>query len=154
MILIVLISPMTSTSTELFSLFSKAENLSRCICDVAICVAVIVFVYTFFRLQNYEYFLIRRKIFLSIRKRGLPLAWCPLVRNVFYSLSELFFHFLISLMKRAGAPATTASGGTSLVTMLPAATMALSPMVTPARTVTLAPNHAFCPMTMGFVSSW
>ena len=49
----------------------------------------------------------------------------------------------------AGTPATMVAGGTSRVTTAPAATMALSPMVTPARTVALEPIQTRLPMTMG-----
>jgi hypothetical protein len=42
-------------------------------------------------------------------------------------------------MIRAGLPATTELAGTSLVTTLPAPTMAFSPMVRPQRIVTLEP---------------
>jgi hypothetical protein len=45
-------------------------------------------------------------------------------------------------MRRAGTPAISAYGGTSLVTTAPAATNAHSPMVTPQTMVALAPMLA------------
>src|SRR6476619_4937296 len=46
------------------------------------------------------------------------------------------------LMMRAGLPATTARGGTSLMTTLPAPTIASSPIVTRDRIVALEPIDA------------
>ena len=53
------------------------------------------------------------------------------------------------LMTRAGTPATTVFAGTDLVTTAPAATMLLSPMVTPPNTVACAPIQTFFPTVMG-----
>jgi hypothetical protein len=50
---------------------------------------------------------------------------------------------------RAGMPATSVFGGTSRVTIAPAATTAPAPTVTPARMVARAPSQAPSPMTMG-----
>ena len=52
-------------------------------------------------------------------------------------------HQSIIFITFAGTPPTIALAGTSLVTTAPAATMALSPMVTPCRMVTFAPSHTF-----------
>ena len=52
----------------------------------------------------------------------------------------------VLLITFAGTPATMALAGTSFVTTAPAATMALSPMVTPCSTVTFAPSHTFLPI--------
>ena len=46
----------------------------------------------------------------------------------------------------AGAPITTAKGGTSLVTILPAPIIAPSPMVTPERTIVLHPIQTSLPI--------
>ena len=55
---------------------------------------------------------------------------------------------VIELSNFAGTPPTIVFAATFLVTTAPAATMAFSPIVTPGNTVTPAPNHAFCLMTM------
>ena len=52
-------------------------------------------------------------------------------------------------MIRAGTPPTIVFSGTSLVTTAPAATTALSPMVTPCRMVELDPTHTFFPSVIG-----
>ena len=52
----------------------------------------------------------------------------------------------------AGEPATMTFASTSRVTTLPAATMELSPMVTPGRTMTPAPSHTLFPMWMGLLN--
>ncbi len=52
-------------------------------------------------------------------------------------------------MNRAGTPPTIAFAGTSFVTTAPAATTALSPIVTPCRMVAFEPTHTFLPNTMG-----
>ena len=49
----------------------------------------------------------------------------------------------------AGTPPTTVSAVTSFVTTAPAATTALSPMVTPCKIVTFEPIQTFLPSTMG-----
>ena len=51
----------------------------------------------------------------------------------------------MDLMILAGTPATITLGGTSLVTTAPAATMELSPMVTPGRMVAWEPIHTLFP---------
>ena len=58
------------------------------------------------------------------------------------------FHCLdyILLISFAGTPPTTVLASTSFVTTAPAATTAPSPMVTPGRTVALAPIHTFLPI--------
>ena len=53
------------------------------------------------------------------------------------------------LMTRAGTPPTIVLAGTSLVTTAPAATTALSPIVTPCRMVAFEPTHTFLPNTIG-----
>ena len=68
---------------------------------------------------------------------------------------EVTFHsvsYLIILITLAGTPPTMVFSGTSFPTTAPAATMAFSPMVTPANIVALAPIQAFFLMTMGLVS--
>ena len=50
---------------------------------------------------------------------------------------------------RAGTPPTIARSGTSLVTTAPAATTALSPMVTPERIVAFDPTQTFFFRTIG-----
>ena len=50
---------------------------------------------------------------------------------------------------RQGLPAAIVLSGISLVTTLPAPITALSPMVTPCRTVTFAPSHTFLPICIG-----
>nr|DAF45430.1 MAG TPA: hypothetical protein [Siphoviridae sp. ctBLh2] len=55
----------------------------------------------------------------------------------------------IRRMIRAGTPPTIVSAGTSFVTTAPAATMALSPIVTPLRIVAWAPTQTFRPRTIG-----
>src|SRR5580704_9365246 len=57
-------------------------------------------------------------------------------------------HRLIFLTTRAGIPAQTVLGGTSLVTTLPAPTTLPSPMVTPIKTIARAATHAFFPTTI------
>ncbi len=57
----------------------------------------------------------------------------------FSSGPEISLSSQTHLTNRAGLPTTTAPAGTSLVTTLPAPTTAPSPMVTPGRTVQLAP---------------
>ena len=52
-------------------------------------------------------------------------------------------------MGRAGTPPTIVSAGTSFVTTAPAATTALSPIVTPERIVALEPTQTLRPSTMG-----
>ncbi len=49
-------------------------------------------------------------------------------------------------MTRAGLPAASAAGGMSLVTRLPAATIAPAPIVTPLRTITRAPIQTPSPI--------
>src|SRR5699024_12713726 len=49
--------------------------------------------------------------------------------------------WLSSRRIRAGTPPTTVTGGTSRCTTAPAATMAPLPLVTPGKTVALAPIH-------------
>ena len=56
----------------------------------------------------------------------------------------------IDLMTFAGTPPTMVFAGTSFVTTAPAATMALSPMVTPERIVAFEPTHTLRPSRMGF----
>ena len=71
--------------------------------------------------------------------------------------SHLLFHFETSifLISLAGTPPTIVFGSTSFVTTAPAATTAPSPIVTPARTVALAPLHTFLPIWMGaYVMLW
>ena len=62
----------------------------------------------------------------------------------FRSTNGTFMSWTSSSMRirRAGLPATTALGGTSLVTTLPAPTIAPSPTVTPHSRVTLEPIEA------------
>lgn len=55
----------------------------------------------------------------------------------------------IYLMTLAGTPPTIAYAGTSLVTTDPAPMIALSPIVTPERSVAFAPTHTFFPNTIG-----
>lgn len=74
-------------------------------------------------------------------------------KPMFCRSEEYFYFSLIPLIMLAGVPATTMLSGTSLVTTEPAATIAFSPIVTPARTVALAPNQAFRFTTIGLVSS-
>jgi hypothetical protein len=50
-----------------------------------------------------------------------------------------FISYLIILITLAGTPPTMVLSGTSFPTTAPAATMAFSPMVTPANIVALAP---------------
>ena len=76
------------------------------------------------------------------------------VRQIYVFFVEQAAHlytlyYWMHLMKRAGTPPTMVSAGTSLVTTAPAATTALSPMVTPCRMVALEPTHTFLPRTMG-----
>jgi len=52
-------------------------------------------------------------------------------------------------MNRAGTPPTTVLAATSFVTTAPAATTALSPMVTPCSMVAFEPTHTFLPNTIG-----
>ena len=68
---------------------------------------------------------------------------------VFYAALFIVCHKSIIFITFAGTPPTIALAGTSLVTTAPAATMALSPMVTPCRMVTFAPSHTFLPMCIG-----
>ena len=49
----------------------------------------------------------------------------------------------------AGTPATTVFAGTSFVTTAPAATIALSPILTPRRIVALEPIQTFFPIWIG-----
>lgn len=49
----------------------------------------------------------------------------------------------------AGMPATSVFGGTSWVTMAPAATTELSPIVTPLRTMTREPSQTLLPIRTG-----
>ena len=55
-------------------------------------------------------------------------------------------------MIRAGIPPTIVSGGTSLLTTAPAATIEFSPTVTPGNIVAPAPIHAFRFITILFKS--
>lgn len=52
-------------------------------------------------------------------------------------------------MTRAGLPATTQSGGTSLVTTLPAPTTEPSPIVMPGSTITPPPSQQRSPIEIG-----
>ena len=56
----------------------------------------------------------------------------------------------ISLITRAGVPATTVYGGTSSVTTAPAATTAPLPTVTPSKTTTFAPITTSSSTITGF----
>src|SRR5690606_35712575 len=56
---------------------------------------------------------------------------------------------VISRSTRAGTPAATTPGGTSLVTTLPEPTTAPSPIVTPGFTVTPPPSHTREPISTG-----
>ena len=58
-------------------------------------------------------------------------------------------HHLICFTTRQGLPTAIQSAGISRVTTEPAPITALSPMVTPGKTVTLAPSHTFSPMVIG-----
>ena len=57
--------------------------------------------------------------------------------------------YSIRLMILAGTPPTMQLAGTSLVTTAPAATMELSPIVTPFVMVELEPTQTLLPRTMG-----
>src|SRR5207302_633920 len=61
-------------------------------------------------------------------------------------------HRRLSPISLAGTPPTTAPGGTSLVTTLPAATVAARPMWTPFRTITPAPSQTRSSSTTGLDS--
>src|SRR5438552_1905097 len=52
-------------------------------------------------------------------------------------------------IRRAGTPAQISAPGTEVVTTLAAPTTALSPIVTPGKTMTWAPSHTFRPIVIG-----
>ncbi len=66
-----------------------------------------------------------------------------------FTRSGFYFSSVTDRIVRQGLPTATTFAGISLVTTLPAPIIALSPMVTPGRTVTLPPNHTLLPMEIG-----
>src|SRR5699024_1474919 len=59
--------------------------------------------------------------------------------------------YQISFIILAGFPATTVFLGTSFVTIEPAATTELSPIVTPAKITQFPPTHTSLPILIGIV---
>src|SRR5207249_10882939 len=64
----------------------------------------------------------------------------PDSHSMSYSVAELGNTLRI---RRAGIPAQISAPGTAVVTTLAAPTTALSPIVTPGKTMTWAPSHTF-----------
>jgi hypothetical protein len=64
------------------------------------------------------------------------------------SRNKIIARYSTILTNRAGTPAQISLGGTSLVTMLPAPTIALDPISIPGITSAPAPIHTFRPIVI------
>ena len=85
-----------------------------------------------------------------MQKKGVQLTTACKTYYISVTKSSLSLLFPLSIrFTTAGFPATKVSGGTSFVTTLPAATMALSPIVTPGQITTPPPIHQSSPIVSG-----
>ena len=100
-------------------------------------------VYNNYLLHNITQILPASRLSMTIRHDGVPAKAVSPLRVDYCFLN---FHQSIIFITFAGTPPTMALAGTSFVTTAPAATMAFSPIVTPCRTVTLAPSHTRLPI--------